>query len=76
MVTAILIAARDCFSPGLLAIGSDGEWDDWAAGARLYQSVTGRKALSPLEGAVHDPEEEAAEGAAPAAGPRPPASTF
>ncbi len=55
VVTAALIAARDCFAPAVLAIGSDGEWDDWAPGAKLYQSVTGRTAVSPLGGEVQEP---------------------
>jgi hypothetical protein len=60
VVTAVLIAARDCFPPAVLAIGTDGEWEEWAAGAKLYESVTGRTAVSPLGGEVQEPDPAAA----------------
>jgi hypothetical protein len=61
LVTAVLIAARDCFGPELLAIGSDAEWADWAPGAALYREVLGREAKSPFGGQPAAPA-EAAEG--------------
>jgi hypothetical protein len=59
-VTAVLIAARDCFPPGQLAIGTDGDWGEWAPGARLYESVLGRHAVSPIAGEVQAPDAEVA----------------
>jgi hypothetical protein len=47
-VTACLLVARDHFPPDTLEIRSDGDWQDWTEGARLYQHVFGRPALSPL----------------------------
>jgi hypothetical protein len=55
VVTACLIVARDHFPPSVLAIGSDGSWADWAAGARLYSSVLHRGAKNPMGGDVLDP---------------------
>jgi hypothetical protein len=54
VVTAALIAARDCFPPTVLAIGSDGPWEEWWPGAKLYESVTGRAAVSPLGGDLQE----------------------
>jgi hypothetical protein len=48
VVTACLIVARDHFSPSVLEISSDGSWDDWRSGAKLYASVLGRTARNPL----------------------------
>jgi len=48
VVTACLLVARDHFPPGMLEISSDGDWQDWIEGARLYQKVFGRPALNPL----------------------------
>jgi hypothetical protein len=52
VVTACLIAARDHFPPGVLAISSDGSWEDWQEGAKLYSSVLGRPARNPIGGSV------------------------
>lgn len=50
VVTACLLAARDCFARDVLAINSDGAWPaDWAPGAALYEKVLGRKAKNPLD---------------------------
>lgn len=48
VVTACLIVARDHFSPKVLSINSDGSWDDWEKGAKLYTSVFHRPAKSPI----------------------------
>jgi hypothetical protein len=60
VVTAVLIAARDCFAPAQLGIGTDGDWEEWGPGARLYESVLSKRALSPLGGEVQAPEGEVA----------------
>jgi hypothetical protein len=57
VVTACLIVARDHFSPSVLEIDSDGSWSDWSRGAKLYASVFGRPARSPMtpNGLAADP---------------------
>ena len=48
-VTALLIAARDHFSPKELEIGSDGAWgEEWQPGADLYQRALNRTAENPF----------------------------
>lgn len=69
VVTAALIAARDCFPPAVLAIGSEGEWEDWWPGAKLYESVTGRAAVSPFGGALRETDPAAARGGVDGRGP-------
>jgi hypothetical protein len=54
VVTAVLIAARDCFDEGTLVIGSDVGFDEWAPGAGLYQRVMGRRAVDPIGGEEDD----------------------
>lgn len=48
VVTACLIVARDHFPASVLAISSDGSWEDWEDGAKLYSSVLGRRAKNPM----------------------------
>jgi hypothetical protein len=48
VVTACLIIARDHFPAAVLEIKSDGAWEYWKDGAKLYSSVFGRSARSPL----------------------------
>jgi hypothetical protein len=48
VVTACLIVARDHFPAGVLEIKSDGAWEDWKNGAKLYSSVFGRPARNPI----------------------------
>jgi len=48
VVTACLIVARDHFPPSALAISSDGAWEDWDNGAKLYASVLKRPARDPM----------------------------
>jgi hypothetical protein len=48
IVTACLIVARDHFPASVLSISSDGSWEDWAAGAKLYRSVLRRPARNPM----------------------------
>ncbi len=47
-VMACLLVARDHFPPEVLTIKSDGSWQDWDRGARLYASVFGRPAKDPM----------------------------
>lgn len=48
VVTAALIVARDHFPPEVLGIHSDGQWDEWAKGAALYEDVLHRTAHNPM----------------------------
>jgi hypothetical protein len=49
VVTAALIVARECFSPDILEIASDGTWaKDWAPGRRLAEKVLGHAVSNPL----------------------------
>ena len=48
VVTACLIVARDHFPAKVLEIGSDGRWEDWEQGAKLYSSVLKRPARNPM----------------------------
>jgi hypothetical protein len=49
VVTASLIAARDCFPREVLEIRSDGTWPSaFADGAALYERTLGRRASNPL----------------------------
>lgn len=48
VVTACLLVARDHFTDKELVINSDGIWDDWGAGRKLYEDILGRSARSPL----------------------------
>jgi len=48
VVTACLLVARDHFPSPVLSISSDGSWDDWVEGAKLYASVFGRPAKNPM----------------------------
>jgi len=48
VVTACLIVARDHFPPSTLEIKSDGDWEYWKEGAKLYSSVFGRPAQNPM----------------------------
>ena len=52
VVTACLILARDYFPDSVLAISSDGEWQDWSSGANLYSSVLRRRAKYAFGGNV------------------------
>jgi hypothetical protein len=49
VVVACLLVARDHFAADVLAISSDGAWEEgaWAAGAALYTEVTHRPAADP-----------------------------
>jgi hypothetical protein len=49
VVTACLIAAHDHFPSSVLAIASDGHWNegDWSDGARLYGKALGRMPADP-----------------------------
>jgi len=47
--------ARDHFPPSTLSISSDGSWDDWIEGAKLYSSVLRRSARNPMtDGSIGD----------------------
>jgi len=61
VVTACLIAARDHFPPTMLAIASDGNWDEgeWNDGARLYRKALGRQPANPISPPVDFDEPEA-----------------
>jgi hypothetical protein len=48
VVTACLLVARDHFPPSMLSISSDGSWDDWMGGAKLYTAVLGKPARNPM----------------------------
>jgi hypothetical protein len=52
VVTACLLVARDHFPPSVLAISSDGAWNQgaWGTGANLYLSVLGRTPKDPTGG--------------------------
>jgi hypothetical protein len=52
VVTACLLVARDHFPTSVLKIDSDGEWDDWQAGVKLYTEVFGRNPKNPFTGAA------------------------
>jgi hypothetical protein len=54
VVTACLLVAHDHFPSSVLTIASDGSWGDWQDGARLYTSVTGRRAANPMSGNMDD----------------------
>ena len=58
VVTACLLVARDHFPTSVLSISSDGEWDDWEKGARLYASIFHRRAKNPMgdSGVDWDPQ--------------------
>jgi hypothetical protein len=49
VVTACLIVARDYFPREVVTISSDGDWQDWRAGAALYERVLRREAHDPMD---------------------------
>ena len=48
VVAACLIVAYDIYGEQV-SIGSDGEWDDWDLGKKLYESTFGRSPMCPFE---------------------------
>ena len=46
VVTASLIRAKDVYGDSIL-VHSDGDWDDWQEGRRLYEAVFGAEAVKP-----------------------------
>ena len=46
VVTASLIRAKDIYGDAIL-VHSDGDWDDWQEGRRLYEAVFGAEAVKP-----------------------------
>jgi hypothetical protein len=49
VVTALLLVARDHFPQGQLSIASSAGWDDWRAGAELYDKALGRVPQPPFD---------------------------
>jgi hypothetical protein len=47
VVTAILIRAKHVYGDAL-EVSSDGSWEDWAEGARLYEATFGEPAQNPF----------------------------
>jgi len=50
VVTACLLVARDHFFPSVLSSSSDGSWNDWTQGVKLYSSVFRRVPRNPFSG--------------------------
>jgi hypothetical protein len=48
VVVACLLVARDHFTDKELVVTSDGIWDDWGGGRKLYEDILGRTAHNPL----------------------------
>ena len=50
VVTAVLIRAKEIYGD-FVSVRSDGDWDDWASGRKLYEWTFGRKPNDPLRSA-------------------------
>lgn len=52
LVCAVLIAMKDHYGDAVL-VSSDGSWEDWSAGAAMYEAVMGRPADCPFTKVVN-----------------------